>query len=393
MMRSALNVLFGWREISVPKAHAVRALNLIREHQYAHWRLRHAADGSLSFRMRLKDSAQYLVELNEATGGRVHGLPALLARYRGRWGIPVGALLFAILVWQSCTVVWDVKISGNEKLSEKEIVTMLEEFGFGVGARFGGIDFDEMQNAFLLTTDEIAWIAVNMEGTVAHVQVRENLGGRDSAQSAPPANVVAAEDGQVLEVRLVGGRTAVSRGDIVRKGELLISGILTIREDGLRYEYGAGEVLAQVNRVIDVSSPLVREKSVLTGRETERKSVRFFAKNVKLFRNYGIDYATYDTIILEKQLTLPGGLTLPVRITTETVRETAVETVTVSEEEAFADAALLYRAELDALLAECEILEIETECTVENGVCRIVGRAVCIANIARTAEIPVRSTE
>ena len=67
------------------------------------------------------------------------------------------------------------------------------------------------------------------------------------------------------------------------------------------------------------------------------------------------------------------------------------ETVTVTEERAYADAMILYRAEMDALLRDAEILSIETECTFENGVCRIVGRAVCCADIARTAEI--KSTE
>ena len=48
---------------------------------------------------------------------------------------------------------------------------------------------------------------------------------------------------------------------------------------------------------------------------------------------------------------------------------------------------ILYQQEMDRLLQYAEILEIETERIFEDGVCRIVGRAVCVADIAKTAEI------
>ena len=390
MMKSVLNWLSGWQTVFVPHEHAVEVLNLLHDENLLSWHMKNTEDGGLSFRMLLPDARRFLARFPFARGDRECGLPSLLHRYRGRWGILVGALLFAVLVWQSTTVVWEVSVNGNEKLPDKEIVSMLSEFGFGVGTRFRKIDFDVLQNDFLLTTDEIAWIAVNMEGTVAHVEVRENLGSRSRGESgSPAANLIAAEDGQIFEIRLVSGGAAVQRGDIVRKGDLLISGLLTIGEDGLRYEYAKGEVLAQVNRVIEAESPLVRTKTVFTGAEKTKKTVRIFAKEIKLFRNTGIEYTTYDTIITDKQVSLPGGISLPICITTETVLETAVETVTVTEEEAFADAMILYQKEMERLLRDAEILEIETERIFEDGVCRIVGRAVCIADIAETAEIGI----
>lgn len=390
MIRAVLNILMGWREINVLHENTVDALNLLKKHSFVHWRMRTNEDGTISFRMTLREARRFCSLFPEAQSGSTRGLPALLDRYRGRWGIPVGVLVFAVLVWQSCTVVWEVDVSGNERMSKREIITMLEEFGFGVGSRFGGIDFDKMQNDFLLTTDEIAWIAVNMEGTVAHVQVRENLGGKSSGNdTANAANVIAAEDGQIVEVRVAGGRAAVQRGDIVRTGDLLISGVLTVREDGLRFEYGKGEVLAQVRREIVVQSPLTREEIVPTGRETVRKTLKFFAKDVKLFRNSRIEYVTYDTIIMEKQLSLPGGITLPLWITTQTLRETETVTVQVTKEEAFADAAIRLREEMNVLLDDAEILSIETERVLDNGLCKIIAHAVCLADIARTSEIEI----
>lgn len=390
MMKSFLNWLTGWRTVSATAEYAVEVLNNLQDGRFLHWHMQNTSDGGITFRMRSADADRFLSCVFGAEADPVHGLPAWRMRYHGRWGIPLGALLFALIVYASGTVVWEVSVTGNENLSEETVVRMLEEYGFGVGTRYGDIDFDVLQNDFLLTTDEIAWIAVNMEGTVARVEIRENLGTRKKREEGSAANMIAAEDGQILEVRLSGGRAAVARGDIVRKGELLISGLLTVGEDGLRYEYAAGEVLAQVNRVITAESPLVRTENVPTGREKSKKIVRFFDKSVKLFINTGITYAKYDTIIENRQLTLPFGLTLPVWITTETVRELREETVTVSEERAMADAMILYRGEMDKLLADAEILSIDTQKVCEDGVCRIVSRAVCVTDIAHTAEIGVQ---
>lgn len=390
MMKTFLNWLVGWQTVSTDAEHAAAVLNHLQDGGFLHWHMQNKADGGIIFRMRAADAEKLILRVPAAVAESVRGLPAFRRRYRGRWGIPLGMVLFALIVYVSGTVVWKVEVTGNNELSAETVIRMLEEYGFGVGTRFGNIDFDVLQNDFLLTTDEIAWIAVNMEGTVARVEIRENLGTRRKRQEGSAANMIAAEDGQVLEVRLVGGRAAVVRGDIVRKGELLISGLLTVGEDGLRYEYAAGEVLAQVNRVITAESPLVRTENIPTGSEKQKKTVRFFDKSVKLFINTGITYAKYDTIIENKQLTLPFGLTLPVWITTETVRELREETVTVSEDRAMADAMILYRVEMDKLLADAEILSIDTQKVCQDGVCRIVGRAVCITDIARTAEIELQ---
>ncbi len=390
MTKSILNWLNGWRTVFVPRENVAAALNLLKKERYPHWYMRNMPGGGISFRMLLDDSRLYLSACTGASGGREHGLPALFHRYRGRWGILAGVLLFAVLVWQSGTVVWEVSVTGNEDLTDEEIVSMLWDYGFGVGTKFGDIDFDRLQNGFLLKTDEIAWIAVNMRGTVAHVEVRENLGSKTRrGTDSKAANLIAAEDGQIVEVRLAGGRAAVQRGDVVRAGDLLIGGVLTIRGEELRYEYSAGEVLAQVNRVIMAEAPITRTENVLTGREFSKKTVRIFGKAIKLFQNSGIEYASYDTIIENRQIYLPVGIALPIWITTETVREMLPETVTVTEEEAFAEAMILYRAQMDALLQDAEILEMETERICTDGVCRIMGHVVCVTDIARTVEIGV----
>ena len=119
----------------------------------------------------------------------------------------------------------------------------------------------------------------------AHVEVRETLDELpERERSSASANIVASEDGQITEVRVSGGRAVVGVNDIVRKGELLISGIMTVGEDGLRYEYASGQVFAKVNRQVTGEAALTQEKNVYTGQECTRRSVLFFGKERKFFR-------------------------------------------------------------------------------------------------------------
>ena len=392
MVSAWLHILGGYKTASVPGEFSERVLNLLYEGEYRQWRIRREADGGISFRLSERNAKTLQRECAKQnisiTLGKAKGFPTLYRRYRHRWGILVGAILFAAITTLSCRVVWEVKVTGNEKLEDQQIIQMLSDYGFGVGSFFKKIDFDVLQNEFLLTTDEIAWISVNMVGTVAHVQVRENLVGKQPGdRSSRVANVIAKEDGQIAEVRIRAGKAAVVINDVVRKGDLLISGVIAIGEDGLRYEYADGQVLARVNRQITVEIPKIGVQKVYTGEENVRKSIIFFGKEIKLFGKSSIDNPTYDTIMSEKNFSLPDGVILPVRIREEIDRVYVMEPRSLTDSEAYIEAMRQYREQIDALLGEAEIVSAEINHYADEDVYRITARLVCISDIAVTSPL------
>lgn len=392
MVKAWLHILGGYRTVSVPGECSVQMLNMLYAGAYSHWHIRSEADGGISFRLSERDAdalQRACSKLNiPLTVGEAKGFPALFRRYRQRWGILLGALIFAWITALSCCVVWDVEVTGNEKLDDGQIVRMLADYGFGVGSFFKKIDFDVLQNEFLLTTDEIAWISVNMVGTVAHVQVRENLGERQLGDGVSGvANVIAKEDGQITEVQIRAGKAAVVINDVVRKGDLLISGVIAIGEDGLRYEHASGSVLARVNRQITVEIPKNGLQKVYTGEEFVRKSIIFFGKEIKLFGKSSIDNPTYDTILSEKNFSLPGGVVLPVHIREEKERVYVMEPHPLSDAQAYVEAMMKYREELDALLIDAEIVSAELSHYEDENVYRITAHLVCVTDIAATAPV------
>ena len=374
--------------------YAAAALTLLQQGGFPHRNLRTKTDGTVLWEMRCSEAGHYREMCGRqniaVSVGAVRGFPVLRARYAGRIGIPLGALLFAGIVWLSGAVVWRVDVTGNRRFDAETIRRELADFGFGVGSFFGGIDFDELQNSFLLRSQGLAWIAVNMEGTVAHVEVREFSEGTEvMPEVGRLANITAAEDGQIMEVRVRGGRAEVGVNDVVRRGELLISGIMAVGEDGVRYEYAAGEVIARVNRRIVGESPLSAEKAAYTGRESTEIALFFFGKEMIFYRKSSIEGGTYDTIVSEKQAAFPDGTVLPFAIRRRTRREYRMERVPLSEEEALRAARSRYRASLRDLAGEVDILSLESETVVGKDTVQVIGNAVCAANIAITAEIPL----
>ena len=156
-------------------------------------------------------------------------------------------------------LVWDVRIEGNESVPDEAVLAQLEELGFGIGTRYRNIDFDRLQTDYLAAQNELAWLSVYMDGTVARVQVWEMRG--KPPRKIPDgvyANVTAAEDGVVEEVRVLEGQAAVRPGDVIRAGEIAISGAVEKKDGGVRFEYAEGEVLATTAKVLTAEVPLSR---------------------------------------------------------------------------------------------------------------------------------------
>lgn len=315
------------------------------------------------------------------------GLPPLVMRYRRRWGILAGAVIFAVLTSISGLFVWSVEVDGNKNISDKYIIDMLQSVGFGVGTRISTVNFDLLHNRFLIDSEGIGWISVNMNGTHANVEVREIIPGAKEEKKNACYNLVAAEDGQIERVAAVEGKPQVKIFDTVQKGELLVSGVISRDEGGIRLESASGSVFAKVNRSFEVRVPLEGERKTFTGNKKVNKSLKFFAFRINLFRNSGIPYDFYDTIVSEKQLILFNTVFLPVWIVSSSAEEYENKLCTITEEEARKEATMLYREKLREQIGDSELLTKSTEITCDGREVVVTCELYCIADIAVPTEL------
>ena len=323
----------------------------------------------------------------------ITGLPRIIHSYRKRIGIPIGALIIGIMIWLSGRVIWCVNVEGNTTVSDGEIIELLEKLGCGVGDTYRDIDFDVLHNRFLMESENIAWIAVNMNGTHANVEVRETVNAQEKEDDDGFYNLIASEDGTVERIAATEGKPVVEIGDTVRKGELLVSGAITYKEIYNRYESAAGSVYASVLRSFSVSVPYEAEKKTYTGEKTVKRSLRIFKFNINLFTNSSNPYRFCDTITVYKQVYLFDTVALPVYVKTTEYREYGIEKEHLSEKEASERAMALYREELRRVVGDASLLKktVTKEASESEYIIRCEMRL--LADIAKKAPLIISKEE
>ena len=311
------------------------------------------------------------------------GLPLWVYRYRTRVGLLLGVLASAFLIYSLLGVVWDIRIHGNSSVSEDAIREQLSQSGLRVGMSLRDEETScrEIENRLLQSSPDIAWVSVNLRGTVADVQVRERQIGQ-SAIEEQQVNLVAACDGIIESVHLLSGEVVVTPGQEVRAGELLISGVRDSATQGYRVVGARGEVMAQTEHTEIVQIPLNELQKVYTGEEKCEKSIIFFEKSIKFSKSTGIMGGSCDTIYKIEPWTLPGGVTLPVGWA---ITQYLPYTMQPSERTR-AQAYALAMAELEAMLQDraqtALLLHKTVSVSYSETHCILVCRYRCLENIA-----------
>ena len=172
MLKGLLAFFTGKRRLSCPKRTFANIVTVMARHgiKYADTK---ENDGRVSFSV-TELEYKSLTRLIDASVFRQHkrtGLPYFLYRYRHRYGLIVGVLIFLILTKMSTGYVWDITVDGNESISDSEVINTLDELGFSVGSHIPDIDFYDICHQFVLENENVAWISVNMEGTSARVKL------------------------------------------------------------------------------------------------------------------------------------------------------------------------------------------------------------------------------
>ncbi len=315
------------------------------------------------------------------------GLPRLLFRYRRRFGILLGGLLCMGILWLSGQFVWRIEVSGNETLTQSEIEAGLESLGCKVGSYLPSMNFFDLSKAFLLQESRISWVSVQRDGNVVSVRLKEKE-SLEQTQEQPLSNLVATEDGIIVSTALGAGQCMVSPGDVVRKGELLVSGLCENKTGTYTLTGAQGKVLAKVEREILVEIPLTQTHTVQKTEKKREKMIKIFGKTVKISKKSGNFNAKYGTIIREKDVLLFDRILLPIHITETEYFLTEEMCVTVEEKDALSVAQTQLQTLLSDLgknatiLSQSEVTQTVSETMLTLRVC-----VVCITDIAAPQQI------
>ena len=402
MLKKAVKLLRGSVCVRAKSAYPERMLNLSSARGIEFWDVRWIDDTALSFCVARGD-LRALRRAAEGCGAEVSiertaGTPFFFARLRRRHALFAGGILCAALLLVNSLFIWDFEVTGNETVPTETILHALREHGVHRGTFIYSFRSQDICNRVLPELKDLCWVAVNVRGCKAYVQVRERVRAPERVNESEPTNVIAAKPGLITKVRALDGEKRVLPGTSVQQGQLLIAGVVDTGGTEkpsvtTRFLAGKGEVWARTWYDLTVRVPLTYEKKVYTGKEKRSHTLIWGENRLKIgAKGSSICNVDCDKIKNQTQWTLFGLFALPVTWETETLLPYELEVTPRSRADAEAQGKDMLETYLAALLGETgSVTQRRFSTAVEGDTLVVTLSAECEEQIGK--EVPIAVSE
>lgn len=317
------------------------------------------------------------------------GLPFFVFYYRKRWILGVAVMITAILIGVLSAYIWDIEIHGNYAVTDERIMDYLETVGIHHGVKKNLFDYKMVSSNLRKYFPEITWAAVKMQGTRLFIDLKENS---DSSifeeRTQKGGNLIADADGTIKKMITRSGTPAVSVGMEVKKGDLLVSGVVDLINDaGEVYEQAAvipdADIYIQTFINYNDNIPLIQKKKQYTGK-SRRRGLLQIGKIMIGFPFFSKTFDHYDMIVNRKQFRLMENFYLPIYYSDFQIREYRICQVSISKNHAETQ----LKHNLDLFLKKIEekgVQIFENNVKIEKTVssCRMSGKIYIIQKIGQ----------
>ncbi len=390
-MKSIIRYIRGYYRIKVPSRHKIRVANILLHNGIENWHEESSEEGDLCFCISEKDYKKllYIIDKNGTEVYIVYrrGLPSVIASHRNRAGLLAGLFCFFLIIILSSFYIWDIKIVSDTNINHNEILANLKALGCYEGTFVPSLDFDDLCIDYVNKHDNCSWISVNVKGTVAEVEIRE----REIYSHLPkevPCNLVASHDAVIEDFQVYSGKSLVEQGNVVKKGDLLVSGIVEKKDQSkLRLCHAEGEVWATVDSELRVEVPFDYKKQEYTGQEWEKRQVRFFNFTFPVFSTVPKKKENCTHLTEYGDVVLFDEIELPLTMEKEVYRQYELKDARYTKEQAQAAAEHLMENKFAAELSGAQIIKISTNESVTDTAYILTCSVKCRMNIAKPVEI------
>lgn len=290
MLFNFFRLIFGCVYFSACGGFAERFINLCTANGIPLWSIRKRTSGltactTVSGYKKIRASAK-------ASGMNVRikkkvGLPFVLHRYESHSGLFVGLVAVILILTLMSNRIWVVNVHGNTTVSDEKIEQIFSDAGLRIGVRKNKFDASDINSDAVLSIGELSWASINIDGSVAEIEVREALKRPEVEQSYGTSNIVARKDGQVEIIEPYKGSAAIKPGQTVMQGGLLVSGVRQVKNGMSVLTDADGYAVART--VIRVAVPLKNEVTVLKPRTKRVYSLYFLGRELSLSRRKEAD--------------------------------------------------------------------------------------------------------
>ncbi len=261
------------------------------------------------------------------------GVPFLIKRYKNRKIFFALLILLIIVIFSLSRFVWNISVTGAEKIDSQKIIELANKNGLKIGTLKSKVDKEDIVNKIRLEEENLAWIGIDIKGTNAIIKVVEAKEKPDIIDENSFCNIVASKDGEITNISAQNGTVIAQKGDLVKKGDILIAGYMEGKYTGRYYVNSNGEVKAKIVYAQNEKIYKKETKKQETGNINKKYAIKFNNFKINFYKKLS-KFEKYDTIVSSKKLQLFFNFYLPIEFIKYTNYETQEIDVEHNEEEA-----------------------------------------------------------
>jgi similar to stage IV sporulation protein len=299
MQSKLISFMRGYVRLDITGGNIEVLLNRLADKRIAVWDAAMADKHAATLFMAARDALR-LRPLLKQTGCRMRvrerdGLPFLTGKLWRRKFFAIGLIGFLIGVYVLSSLVWRVTIEGNETIPTDRIAQAAKEIGIMPMQWKGKLgEPDELSRQLQIRLPGTAWVGVEVKGTHVLIKVVESK-VPDPRPLVSPRNIVAGKNALVTQIFAEKGRPAVQPNQYVRKGDVLISGV--IGDEANRQTVAAtGVVRGLVWYTSAIEVPMVQKSKVYTGDSKNRYYLVIGNRGIQLTGYGKVAYPQFDVV-------------------------------------------------------------------------------------------------
>jgi similar to stage IV sporulation protein len=222
------------------------------------------------------------------------GFAFFLIKIKRRIALVLGILLFMGILYYLSTFIWNIEISVDHNLSPYEIRQQLSSFGVKPGINKRNVNVYDIEEKLIKNNENIMWVRARVEGAKLKISAAERQSPPNIIAESSPCNLVARKDGEVIRVYTKAGTPVVKKGDMIRKGQVLVKG--EQGKEGATYQVHAiGDVICRTfyEEIKQVKIDTVKRER--TGNKIDNIYLNIKGKNIYLKKSVN-KFNKYDRI-------------------------------------------------------------------------------------------------
>lgn len=271
--------------------------------------------------------------------GRI-GFPFLVNQVQRKKGIVLGFVSGIWLMYLLSMFVWDISVTGQSVCTQEEMLGFLKKYHIQSGMRRVQVDCQEIEEKIREEYANIGWVSAELKGTKLSIVVVENKEVQEMEEQTGGAHLVAEKDGKIRSIVTRTGVPRVVSGDSVKKGDILISGILLYKDENgnvMKPElvHADGDIIIEMDGVFEKKQKFLGKKRVYTGKKQSIFEIQMAQKKIYLWNplNRFDKKKKYDIIADVRKISLSKSFVLPIRYGRIQYREYEDKSVAYSKDQ------------------------------------------------------------